>query len=49
MRFPGRMGGKRVTTKKLKVVKVDVENRLLYLRGAVPGGRNGLVMVRSSV
>ena len=48
MRFPGRMGGKRVTTKKLKVVKVDEENRLLYLRGAVPGGRNGLVMVRSS-
>ena len=49
MRFPGRMGGKRVTTKKLVVVKVDEENRLLYVRGAVPGGRNGLVMVRSSV
>ena len=48
MRFPGQMGGKRVTTKKLKVVKVDAENRLLYLRGAVPGGRTGLVMVRSS-
>lgn len=49
MRFPGRMGGKRVTTKKLVVVKVDAENRLLYLRGAVPGARSGLVMVRSSV
>lgn len=49
MRFPGRMGGKRVTTKKLVVVKVDAGNRLLYLRGAVPGARSGLVMVRSSV
>jgi len=49
MRFPGRMGGKRVTTKKLVVVKVDAENHLLYLRGAVPGARSGLVMVRSSV
>ena len=49
MRFPGRMGGKRITTKKLVVVKVDAENRLLYLRGAVPGARSGLVMVRSSV
>ncbi len=49
MRFPGRMGGKRITTKKLVVVRVDAENRLLYLRGAVPGGRRGLVMVRGSV
>ena len=49
LRLPGRMGGKRVTTKKLVVVKVDEENRLLYVRGAVPGARNGLVMVRSSV
>ncbi len=49
MRFPGRMGGKRVTTKKLLVVKVDAENRLLYLRGAVPGAGRALVMVRSSV
>jgi ribosomal protein L3 len=28
------------------VAKIDVENNLLYIRGAVPGGRNGLVIVR---
>ncbi len=37
LRVPGRMGGERVTTKNLRVVKVDEENNLLYLRGAVPG------------
>ncbi len=49
MRFPGRMGGKRVTTKGLRVVKVDAEENLLYVRGAVPGAKQGLVLVRSSV
>ncbi len=32
----------------LRVAKIDVENNLLYIRGAVPGGRNGLVVVRFS-
>jgi large subunit ribosomal protein L3 len=46
MRMAGRMGGDQVTVKNLRVAKVDAENNLLYIRGAVPGGRNGLVLVR---
>jgi large subunit ribosomal protein L3 len=48
MRMAGRMGGDQVTVKNLRVAKVDAENNLLYVRGAVPGGRNGLVFVRFS-
>ena len=44
----GRMGGDQVTVKNLRVAKVDAENNLLYVKGAVPGGRNGLVFVRFS-
>src|SRR5437763_3951420 len=46
MRAGGRMGGDQITVKNLRVAKIDVENNLLYIRGAVPGGRNGLVIVR---
>ena len=49
MRAAGRMGGDRVTTRNLKVVSVDLENHLLVLRGAVPGGPNGVVVVRRAV
>ena len=42
-RMAGRMGGDRVTLKRVKVVKVDVDRNLVYLKGAVPGGRNALV------
>ena len=45
-RLPGRTGGHRVTGKNLRVVKVDAENNLLYVRGAVPGPNNGYVAVR---
>lgn len=45
-RMPGRMGGETVTVKNLEVVDVDVERNLLYLKGAVPGARNSLVIVR---
>jgi large subunit ribosomal protein L3 len=45
-RAPGRMGGKRVTMKNLKVVKVDEERNLMYVRGAVPGAKGGFVAVR---
>jgi large subunit ribosomal protein L3 len=46
MRMGGRMGGDQVTVKNLRVAKIDVENNLLYVRGAVPGGRNGLIFIR---
>jgi large subunit ribosomal protein L3 len=48
MRMGGRMGGEQVTVKNLRVAKVDAENNLLYVRGAVPGGKNGLVFVKFS-
>lgn len=46
MRAAGRMGGERVTTKNLQVVKVDAEQNLLYIRGAVPGPRSGYLQIR---
>ncbi len=45
-RMPGRMGGERVTIRGLRVVRVDPERQLLLIRGAIPGPRGGLVMVR---
>lgn len=45
-RLPGRMGGERVTVKNLKVVKVDEENNLLYLKGAVPGSKETFLTLR---
>lgn len=45
MRAAGRMGGARITTKNLVVVKVDVENNLLYIRGSVPGANDGYVAI----
>lgn len=45
-KMPGRMGGERVTVKNLKVVKVDPENNLLALKGAVPGRRGTLLEIR---
>ena len=44
-RSSGRMGGKQITTKNLEVVKVDAENHLIYLRGAVPGARNTVIKI----
>jgi large subunit ribosomal protein L3 len=46
LRSPGRMGGKRVTTKNLLIVKIDEEENLIYLRGSVPGPDNGYVAIR---
>ena len=46
-RMAGRMGGVRQTAKNLRVVKIDAENNLLYVKGAVPGASNNLVLVRS--
>jgi large subunit ribosomal protein L3 len=47
MGMPGRMGGKRVTQRRLEVVEVDPERNLLLVKGAVPGPRNGTVEVRA--
>ncbi len=46
LRMAGHMGDDRVTVKNLRVVKVDPERNLLVVEGAVPGSRNGLLMIR---
>ena len=48
-KMPGRMGRERVTVLNLKVVKIDVENRTIMVRGAVPGTNKGTVVVRAAV
>ncbi|MBI2640249.1 MAG: 50S ribosomal protein L3 [Candidatus Sungbacteria bacterium] len=45
-RMAGRMGGERITVKNLKIAKVDVENNLLAILGAVPGRRGTLIEIR---
>lgn len=45
MRMAGRLGGKRVTVKKLTLFDIDVENHLLIIKGAVPGKPGSLVRV----
>ncbi len=47
-RMAGRMGVDRVTLKRVKVVKVDLERNLIFLRGAVPGGRKALVRLEKA-
>jgi large subunit ribosomal protein L3 len=49
MRMSGHMGHERVTVLNLEVVKVDPDRNLVLVRGAVPGPKGGLVMLRSSV
>lgn len=49
LRMAGRMGGVRRTVQNLKVQAVDTEKGLLLISGAIPGPKNGVVLVRSSV
>ena len=48
-RMAGHMGHRRVTTLNLRVIKADPERNLLLVKGAVPGPKGGLVMVRTAV
>ena len=49
MKGAGHLGAERVTVQNLKVVKVDVENNLIAICGAVPGPRGGLILISDSV
>src|ERR687895_321648 len=49
MRMAGHMGHDRVTVRNLKVLRVDAENNLLLVEGAVPGGPNTVVVIRKAV
>ena len=44
-RLPGRMGGARTTIRNLQVVRVDGERNLLFVKGGVPGSRDGYVLI----
>jgi large subunit ribosomal protein L3 len=48
LRMPGHMGDATTTAKKLLVVDVDAEKNLLLVRGSVPGGKRGYVIIRKS-
>lgn len=47
--MPGHLGAEKVTILNLEVVKVDAENNLIAVKGAIPGPKNGIVTVRDSV
>ena len=47
--MPGHMGSKRITIQNLEVVRVDVENNLILVKGAVPGAKKSLVTLKETV
>ena len=48
-KMPGQMGNKRVTIQNLEIVKIDAENNLILVKGAVPGPKKSLVTVKAAV
>ncbi len=48
-KLPGQYGNVQVTVQNLDIVKIDAENNLLVLRGAVPGPKGGIVTIKTSV
>ena len=48
-KMPGQMGNKKITIQNLEVVRVDVENNLLLVKGAVPGPKKSLVTIKETV
>ena len=48
-KMPGRMGGEKVTTQNLKVVRTDAEKNVVLVKGSVPGPKGGSVLIRNAV
>ena len=48
-KLPGRMGAERVTVQGLQIARVDPERNLLLIKGAVPGARGGLLLIKETV
>lgn len=48
-KLAGHMGAERVTIQNLEIVKIDTENNLLLIKGAIPGPKKGLVVVKKAV
>ena len=49
MRMGGHMGSAQITVRNLKVIRVDTDNNLLLVEGAVPGGPNAIVVIRKAI
>ena len=47
--MPGHMGAEKVTVQNLEIVKVDSENNLIAVKGAIPGAKGGVVVITDSV
>ena len=47
--MPGQMGNKKVTVQNLEIVRVDAENNLLLVKGAVPGPKKAMVTIKETV
>lgn len=48
-KMPGQMGNVKVTVQRLKIVRVDAADNLLLIKGAVPGHKNSIIMIKKSV
>ena len=48
-KMAGRLGNEQVTVQNLRVIKFDVENNLLLVKGAIPGPKNGYLIIKKSV
>lgn len=48
-KMPGQMGNERVTVQRLQVVRVDADQNLLLIKGAIPGSKNNVVVIKDSV
>ena len=49
MKGAGHLGAERVTVQNLEIVKIDVENNLIAIKGAIPGARKGIVIISDTV
>jgi large subunit ribosomal protein L3 len=47
-KMPGHMGAERVTTRKLEIVHLDGERNIMLVKGAIPGAKNGLLIIKKS-
>lgn len=48
-KMPGQLGNERVTVQRLQVVRIDAADNLILIRGAIPGAKNAIVLVKDSV
>ena len=48
-KMPGRMGGEQVTVQNLEIIDIDLENNVILVKGNVPGPKNSLVFIKSSI